>query len=184
MIPFPNKKYNVIYADPPWKFKTFSLKGLGKPPEQHYFCMDLKHIKALPVADIAAKNCVLLMWTTDPFLEKALSVIKCWGFIYKTVGFVWAKTNRKSMGFFRGCGYWTRANPEYCLLATRRKPKRIAKDVDTLVVDRIREHSRKPDRIHNDIERLVNGPYIELFARQTRPGWDAWGLETTKFDGI
>ena len=91
---FPDKKYKVIYADPPWNFRTYSKKGMGKSPP--YGCMNLQDICDLPVQDIADDNSVLLMWTTDPFLQKSFEVIKAWGFEYKTVGFVWAKQNRKA----------------------------------------------------------------------------------------
>src|SRR5210317_838190 len=160
-----NKKYNVIYADPPWSFKTFSDKGKDRSP----------------VNKIANDNSVLLMWVVDPLLDKAFKVIEAWGFKYKTVGFTWAKTNRKSMGFFTGLGYWTRGNPEMCLLATKGKPKRISKSVPQLVVEQRREHSRKPDIMYNHIENLLEGPYVELFARTQRPGWDSWGNQTDKF---
>jgi len=85
------------------------------------------------------------------------------------------------MGFFTGLGYWTRGNPEMCLLATKGKPKRISKSVPQLVVEQRREHSRKPDIMYNHIENLLEGPYIELFARTQRPGWDSWGNQTDKF---
>jgi len=176
-----NKKYNVIYADPPWTFKTFSDKGKDRSPENHYNVMSLKDICNLPISKIANDNSVLLMWVVDPLLDKAFEVINAWGFKYKTVGFTWAKTNRKSMGFFTGLGYWTRGNPEMCLLATKGKPKRISKSVPQLVVEQRREHSRKPDIMYNHIENLLEGPYIELFARTQRSGWDSWGNQTDKF---
>ena len=176
-----NKKYNVIYADPPWSFKTFSDKGKDRSPENHYNVMSLQDICNLPVNNIANDNSVLLMWVVDPLLDKAFKVIDAWGFKYKTVGFTWAKTNKKSLGFFTGLGYWTRGNPEMCLLATKGKPKRISKSVPQLVVEQRREHSRKPDIMYNHIENLLQGPYIELFARTKRPGWDSWGNQTEKF---
>jgi len=176
-----NKKYNVIYADPPWTFKTFSDKGKDRSPENHYNVMSLKDICNLPISKIANDNSVLLMWVVDPLLDKAFQVINAWGFKYKTVGFTWAKTNKKSMGFFTGLGYWTRGNPEMCLLATKGKPKRISKSVPQLVVEQRREHSRKPDIMYNHIENLLEGPYIELFARTQRNGWDSWGNQTDKF---
>ena len=176
-----NKKYNVIYADPPWTFKTFSDKGKDRSPENHYNVMSLQDICNLPVNKIANENSVLLMWVVDPLLDKAFQVINAWGFKYKTVGFTWAKTNKKSMGFFTGLGYWTRGNPEMCLLATKGKPKRLSKSVPQLVVSERREHSRKPDIMYNHIENLLQGPYIELFARTQRPGWDSWGNQTDKF---
>ena len=176
-----SKKYNVIYADPPWYFKSYSKKGEGRNPNQHYDCMNLDDIKNMKVGDIANDNSVLLMWVVDPLLDKAFEVINAWGFKYKTVGFTWTKTNKKSMGFFTGLGYWTRSNPEMCLLATKGKPKRISKSVPQLVVEQRREHSRKPDIMYNHIENLLDGPYIELFARTKRPGWDSWGNEIDKF---
>ena len=119
MILLPNKKYNIIYADPPWHFKSRSEKGDGRNATQHYDCMSLKDICNMPVKEIADKDCVLLMWVTDPLLEKAFKVIDAWGFTYKTVGFTWAKSNKTNMGMFTGLGYWTRCNPEMCLLATK-----------------------------------------------------------------
>ena len=152
------KKYKVIYADPPWTFKTFSDKGKGRSPEQHYDVLDLPAISRLPINSISEDNSVLLMWVIDPLLDKAFDVIKAWGFKYKTVAFTWAKTNKTKPGFFTGLGYWTRGNPEMCLLATKGKPKRISKSVKQLVVDKRREHSRKPDIIYQDIENLLEGP--------------------------
>ena len=176
-INFPNKKYGVIYADPPWYFKSRSKKGEGRNPNQHYNCMELKDICDLPVKDIAADNSVLLMWVIDPMLDLAFDVIEAWGFQYKTVGFTWAKTNKTNMGMFTGLGYWTRGNPEMCLLATKGRPKRINKDVKQLVVSQREEHSKKP-LLHKEIERLVDGPYIELFARnKPYKNWDYWGNE-------
>ena len=176
MANFPTKKYGVIYADPPWQFKLRSDKGKDKSPERHYPVLSLADICRLPVNTITEDNAVLLMWVCDPMLDQALEVINAWGFKYKTVGFTWAKTNRKKLGFFTGLGYWTRGNPEMCLLATKGKPKRVSKSVAQLVIDQRREHSRKPDRIRNDIIELCGDlPRIELFARQKTKGWDVWG---------
>jgi N6-adenosine-specific RNA methylase IME4 len=178
MIPFPNKTYDVIYADPAWYFKTYSKKGIGRSPEQHYSCMSINDICNLPVDTISKPNCVLFLWAIDSMLPQAFKVIESWGFIYKTVAFTWAKKNKKSESFFTGLGYWTRANPEMCLLATRGKPKRISKSVRQLVIDIRREHSRKPDRIRDDIVELCGDvSRIELFARQRAKGWDSWGNE-------
>ena len=117
------------------------------------------------------------MWCVDPMLPEALEVIKAWGFKYKTVGFTWAKQNKNDLGMFTGLGYWTRANPEMCLLATKGKPKRISKSVKQLIVSQRQEHSRKPDEVYERIEQLLDGPYVELFARRERKGWDSWGNE-------
>lgn len=176
--------YGVIYADPPWTFKTHSDKGKGRSAEAHYDCLSLPAIKRVALQldrGVCAEDCVLLMWVTDPFLQKGFEVIEAWGFQYKTVGFYWAKTNggmgQSDAAFPMGTGYWTRANPEQCLLATRGHPKRLNADVRKLIVSPRREHSCKPDEAYERIERLCAGPYLELFARQRRPGWDAWGLE-------
>ena len=173
----PNKKYGVIYADPPWSFKTYSEKGKDRSPEKHYPVLSIADIIRLPVDRIAKDNAVLLMWVIDPLLDQAFKVIDAWGFKYKTVGFTWAKSNKTKPGFFTGLGYWTRGNPEMCLLATKGKPKRLSKSVPQLVIDQRREHSKKPDIMYKHIENLLDGPYIELFARQKVSGWDAWGNE-------
>ena len=172
-----NQKHGVIYADPPWTFKTYSDKGKDKSPEKHYSCMSLTDIIHLPVGSIAKDDAVLLMWVVDPLLDQAFKVIDAWGFKYKTVGFTWAKTNRTKMGFFTGLGYWTRGNPEMCLLATRGKPKRLNKSIPQLVVSERQEHSRKPGIVYQHIEKMLEGPYIDLFARRKREGWNSWGNE-------
>lgn len=181
-------EYRVIYADPPWPFRTWSRKGKGRSPEAWYDCMSVEDIAALPVRDWCARDAVLLLWTTDPLLPRAFEVIAAWGFRYKTVGFCWVKLRPGAASpiaerdFFTGLGFWTRANAELCLLATRGRPRRRAADVRRLIVSPRREHSRKPDEAYERIERLVDGPYLELFARRRRPGWDAWGLETDLLD--
>ena len=172
----------MIYADPPWLFKTRSDKGKDRSPEKHYPVLSIADICNLPVSDITKPDSVLLMWVVDPLLDQAFKVIDAWGFTYKTVGFTWAKTNKNTMGFFTGLGYWTRGNPEMCLLATKGKPKRISKSVPQLVVEQRREHSRKPDIMYKHIEDLLEGPYIELFARQQKEGWDSFGNEVTKWN--
>ncbi len=174
--------FGVIYADPPWHFATRSAKGDGRSASQHYAVTSLDHLKAIPVWLWCLPDCALFMWTTDTHLEHALDLIRAWGFTYKTVAFTWAKIDRAGTGWFLGMGYWTRANPEMCLLATRGRPVRGARDVRQLIRAPIREHSRKPDRVASDIERLVPaGPYLEMFARTSRPGWTAWGDEVERF---
>ncbi len=181
--------YRVVLADPPWQFRTYSAKGKGRTADAHYDTLDLAGIKALPVREWAAPDAVLLLWATDPLLPQALDVMTAWGFTYKTVGFYWAKLNKSAGGlvfterdFFTGLGFWTRANPEPCLLGTRGKPKRRSAGVAKLVVAPRREHSRKPDIVRERIEALMAGPYLEMFARTRRPGWDAWGNQAELFD--
>ena len=183
MIPLPNKKYKVILADPPWSFKNYSKKGEKRNANRHYETMSLADIKNLPIQKIADDDCILFLWITGPLLDKAFDVISEWGFTYKTIGFTWIKENMKSPTLFMGGGYWTRSNSEICLLATKGKPKRIGKNVMQPIISPRRQHSRKPDEIRERIERLVDGPYIELFARTESKTWDVWGLETNKFHG-
>lgn len=174
--------YPVIYADPPWPFENYSAKGEGRNPNRHYNTMSIEQIKALPVGHLAAENAALIMWVTDPMLDRGIEVLKHWGFRYCTVAFTWAKRTRRDTGWHIGTGYYTRANPESCLLGmTGRMGLPNSRAVRQLVVEPVREHSRKPDRIYGDIEKLWPGPYLKLFARQRRPGWDAWGNEVNKF---
>jgi len=144
----------------------------------------MPEIMALPVQDLAAKHCLLLLWTSPPFLQISLEIIKRWSFTYKTIAFTWVKADPLAFPVKPqiGQGYWTRSNAEFVLLATRGKPKRLHADVRQIVVEKRRQHSRKPD-LHRRIERLVAGPFVELFARRTPPpGWDSWGDQTTLFD--
>ena len=173
------KKYNVIYADPAWSFKTYSEKGKGRSAENHYTCSSLEDMRRLKVKDIAAENSVCFMWATYPNLLEAMDLLCSYGFVYKTVAFTWVKQNKKQDTFFMGLGYYTRANPEICLLGTKGNPlPRQNKGVQNLVIDRIREHSRKPDLVRIRIEQLFGDlPRIELFARERVPGWDAFGNE-------
>jgi len=182
----PRGKYGVIYADPPWHFEVWA-EGSGRNASSKYGTMRAADIAAMPIAELAAPDCVLFTWICWPKLFDAVEVIKGWGFSYKTCAFSWMKADPYRLWAddktpFAGMGYWTRANTEPCLLATRGKPKRLHADVRQGVIAERREHSRKPDGMHERIERLVAGPYLEMFARQTRPGWDCFGNETGKFD--
>ena len=113
-----------------------------------------------------------------PAAPEALRLIKAWGFTYKSVAFVWLKKNRKSEGWFYGLGFWTRGNAEICLLATRGHPKRQAANVHQFIISPIQEHSRKPEEARDKIVALMGDvPRVELFARQSPPGWDVWGNE-------
>ena len=173
-----DKKYNIIYADPPWQYKVYSKKGLGRSAESHYPTMSLEDIKALPVGNLAEKDCTLFMWTTMPLLFDCFSVLSSWGFQYKTVAFVWIKLNKKSDTLFWGMGHWTRANAELCILATKGHPKRISAKVHQVIMSRIEEHSKKPGETRNRIVELIGDlPRVELFARNKTDGWDTWGNE-------
>lgn len=186
MDDLPAHHFRTIVADPPWRFATWSDKGKGRSPDQHYRTMTLDDIKAMPVRETAAEDCMLFLWAINPMLPQALEVLSAWGFAYKTVAFCWAKTSKNSTPQWApkwhvGLGYYSRANIEICLLGTRGKPKRCSKAVRQLIVDPVREHSRKPDEFYARVMRLAAGPYLELFARQERREWTTWGNETGKF---
>lgn len=173
-----DKKYNVIYADPPWKYKTWT-EG-GGTAEKHYPTMKLDDIIKMKdtIEKISDNNCILFLWVTFPCLLEGLKVMKEWGFTYKTCGFNWVKRNKKSNTFFFGMGYWTRANSELCLIGTKGTIKRKSNKVFQIVDTPIEEHSKKPDIVRDRIVELVGDiPRIELFARQTADGWDCWGNE-------
>jgi N6-adenosine-specific RNA methylase IME4 len=147
--------------------------------ESPYPTMNLEQIMALPVSDIAARDSILFMWVTDPFLEVGFDVIRAWGFKYSTVGFYWVKLTPSGLGLHMGQGHHGRSNPEQCLLATKgRGLRRIDKGVQKLIVWPVDEHSRKPAEARTRIERLYGDvPRIELFATQRWPAWSAWGNE-------
>lgn len=172
------KKYQIIYADPPWQFKNYNDATATNWVGQHYPLMDLETIKKLPIASLADSNCVLFLWITFPTIEKAFEVIRSWGFVYKTVAFVWVKQNSSGMGLWLGMGYWTRSNAEVCLLATRGNPKRIDAGVRQIVMSPRQEHSHKPSEVRERIVQLMGDLCrIELFARRKVEGWDCWGNE-------
>lgn len=175
--------FDVISADPAWQYNNAGGNGAA---ENHYRTMTVEEICALPIEQIAAKDCALFLWATYPLLPEALLVINAWGFTYKTIAFQWVKFYEKSGKPFFGMGRWTRGNTEPCLLAVRGKPKALHHGISQLIIDEqeiltapIREHSAKPVQAREKIEALC-GPdalRVELFARQAAPGWDCWGNE-------
>ena len=169
------QKYQAIYADPPWDYQQCRLSGSAK---KHYPTMRIEELCALPVAEIADRDCALFLWATFPQLPEALRLIQAWGFVYKTVAFVWVKQNRKALTWFYGLGFWTRSNAEICLLASKGHPKRQSAGIHQLVISPVERHSKKPDEVREKIVALMGDvPRIELFARQQTPGWDVWGNE-------
>lgn len=176
-IELPNKKYNIIYADPPWSYKDKALSG-NRGAGCKYQTQSKDWIDNLPVKEIAADDCVLFLWVTMPKLNECWDLITKWGFEYKTVAFTWVKKNKKSNSLFWGMGRWTRANAELCLLATKGKPKRINAGVHSVIESKIERHSKKPDETKTRIVKLLGDlQRIELFARQKTVGWDTWGDE-------
>lgn len=173
-------KYDVIYADPPWSYKAYNKKDGGRTAESHYPTMKLKDICELPVAELANDNATLFLWVTFPCLEEGLKLLKSWGFKYKTLGFCWVKRNRKATDtWFWGLGFWTRSNPEVCIIATKGSPKRDSAGVHSVVDTPIEKHSKKPDEVRHRIEELMgpNVSKIELFAREESDGWTCLGNE-------
>ena len=175
--------YSCILADPPWPFDTYSALGKDRSADKHYHTMRIGEITGLPVMDFAANDCVLFMWAPGTWIANGVAQwIRQWGwgFTPKTFGFVWTK-EKASGAEHIGCGYWTRDNPELCLLGTRGRPKRLSAAVRKWMHSSVREHSRKPDEVYDRIEALTCGPYLELFSRTPRCGWTQWGDEVGKF---
>lgn len=188
---FPKNQAGVILADPAWSFLTYSGQSVPQRAEQqHYSVMTLEDLKQLPVVDLAAKDCVLPMWVIGSHLDQAIELGRHWGFTYKTDLFTWVKVGKNDPKVRPiSLGKWTRKQTETCLLFTRGNPRRLDAGVRQLfesdehvIFAPKREHSRKPDEQYDRIERLTDGPYVELFARQSRIGWLSWGNESGKFD--
>lgn len=170
------KKYSVIYADPPWKYKNTSPPCLpSKSPdtclfEYYYETMTIDELKKMPISQISNKDCVLFMWSTTPNIEQALELMKAWGFKYKTM-ITWEKTNNDCMG------YWFRVCTEHLIVAIRGNIKSFRSMERTCHREPRRKHSQKPEYFYELIERVTSGERIELFARAGRLGWDAFGNE-------
>ena len=174
-------RYGAILADPPWQFEAYSGPRVAqRSAHQHYSVMP--HARLADIRIPAADDCALFLWAVDSHLDQAIALMGEWGFKFKTIAFVWVKTCKSDPTKPRmGMGLWTRKQSEICLMGTRGKVSRRDKGVRQVLMSPRREHSRKPDEVYGRIERLVDGPYLEMFARQRRPGWDAVGNETDKF---
>lgn len=164
------KKYQIIYADPPWKYRNNKTGGSMLPQDIHYPKMTTDDICQLRVAEIADKNSALFLWSTVPMIEDGFKVLSAWGYKYKTMLF-W----RKVMSW--GMGFWYRGQVEILLLGTRGTLKAFHIQRANIIQAKVRKHSQKPDEFYELIEMAGLEPRIELFARQKREGWDAWGNE-------
>lgn len=173
--------FDFIMADPPWAFENWSDKGHGKAPQGQYDCMAAGAIAALPVGDLARGDCVLWLWATHPMLPQALNVMERWGFRFATSG-VWVKRTATGKLAF-GTGYRLRCASEPFLIGIAGAP-RTERTVRTVIEGPLREHSRKPDEAYAEAEKMMPGAFrrLDLFSRQSRPGWTAWGDEAGKFD--
>lgn len=169
-------RYGAILVDPPWAFDTYSRRGVVPARgEQPYPTMTLQQMAALPVRDIAAKDCAVFLWQSDSLPHAAAFLAQAWGFKIKTDNvFIWRKPSI-------GLGYWSRKECETVCLMTCGRPRRRSGGVRQVIDAPRREHSRKPDEIYSRIEALVGGPYMEMFARQQWLGWSSWGNEVTKY---
>jgi len=183
MRPFPDKKYQVIYADPPWSFSSKELQKYDgqrfTSMDKHYPTQSKKWIQQLPVDTLSSEDCALFMWSTDAHLKEAIQTIEAWGFKYITVAFVWEKKT-KTGKTVANLGAWTMKNYELCLLGTKGamlKHKQVNNIYQKVEAERTK-HSKKPEQVRQNIEALFGDiPRIELFARQRTPGWDVWGNE-------
>jgi N6-adenosine-specific RNA methylase IME4 len=186
--------YGAIAIDPASKFKSYTSIQSQNPQsrrdnERHYRTMSFAELAALPVKELAAPACHLFIWTSGPFLPQALKLIEIWGFRYSTRCFTWLKTKRSwkpgdpltELDFPIGLGLTTRAQSEIVLLARRGNCRRLRKDVRELILAPRREHSRKPDEFYRRVEAYCEGPFVDLFARERRPGWSVWGDEIDKY---
>lgn len=193
--------FNMIMADPPWQFELHSALGEEKAPQAHYQCESTQDICDMPVEAIAADDCLLWLWATNPMLPDAFKVLDAWGFEFKTAG-TWAKRTVHGKDAF-GTGYVLRSSNEPFLIGTRGKPKTTkstrstvatyddgahASDLpySSITIEAVaREHSRKPDEAFTAAENLMpEARRVELFSRQVRKGWSVWGNETGKFDAV
>ncbi len=174
------KKYQIIYADPPWDGLGWNNGSGLKCPANHYQVQGIDWIKSLPISAVTDDTCALFLWVTFPNLPNGLDVIRAWGFKYATCAFTWVKRNKKSDSYFYGCGNYTRANAELCLLGTKGATQklRVSRSVPQICDARLGEHSMKPPEIRDRIVQLFGDlSRIELFARQRVEGWDCWGNE-------
>jgi N6-adenosine-specific RNA methylase IME4 len=175
------KRFSVIYADPPWPWETWGGASgkIRSAPDNHYRTSPLDEIAKLPVSQLAAADCALLLWCTGPHIAIGthVEIIKAWGFKPSTIAFDWIKQNPTGDGLHTGMGYYTRSNSELCFIATKGTPLRQATDVHQTVMTPVGEHSAKPEEVRRRIERLFPGPYLELYGRKSTPGWTVWGNE-------
>lgn len=181
----PGKRYRAILMDPPWAFETWGGKmkapTVGADP---YDVLTLDELKLIPVGDLAERDCALIMWVIDSHIEQAIELARHWGFAFKTKVLVWNKLTKDGSKRRMGMGRWTRKEQEIALMFTRGKPRRLSGGVRETIDAPVREHSRKPDEQYERIEKLVAGPYLEMFSRTSALGWDCWGNQAGRFDLI
>lgn len=179
------RRFGTILADPPWRFQNRT----GKMAPEHrrlsrYGTMSLEEICSLPVASAAAEAAHLYLWVPNALLPEGLEVMRRWGFHYKS-NLVWHKIRKDGGSDGRGVGFYFRNVTELLLFGVRGKNARTLQPGRTqvnLLATRKREHSRKPDEFYDLIEACSRGPYLEMFARGTQPGWSSWGNQAEEYD--
>jgi len=179
------KKYNLIYADPPWAYQDKRNTPTKNNPTgaggacKHYKTLSLEQLKSIDVPSLCAENCMLLLWCTLPKLDWGIELLKYWGFCYCTVPFVWVKMRNDGAGVrMDGIGHYTPNNCEIVLLGRKGRYWRSSTKVKQIVFAPKGGHSAKPAEVRERIELLYGDvPRIELFARVQTPGWDVWGNE-------
>ena len=182
MIPFPNKKYSVIYADPAWQYNSKQYQDSDrdmKPLDSFYATMTTKDICDMPVKNITNDDCVCFMWVTDSHLEDGLKVMKSWGFKYKTIAFTWVKQTSQNNLCYNFSPY-TLKSTEICIVGVKGKLSnvKVVNNIKGLVFAERTKHSEKPNEIRDLISKWCgNKLRIELFAREKVDGWDSWGNE-------
>ena len=177
----PAGPFDLVYADPPLHFETWSDQGQGRSPSRHYAMMTKPELCQLPIAQLAARDSILAIWVYGPRLPDTLTLIEAWGCKYVAIGLTWIKTTTNGSKLVFGTGHYTRKGSETLLLAKRGQGlARKDRGVSEVILAPRREHSRKPDEAAWALERLF-GPVrrLELFARTERPGWTAWGDQLT-----
>lgn len=176
----PHGGFDLIMADPPWSFDNFSAMGEAKNAKAHYDCTSIDWIKDLPVEALAADDCLLWLWATNPMLPEAMQVLEAWGFTFKTAGHWVKRTTHGKLAF--GTGYILRCAGEPFLIGTRGQPK-TTRSTRSVIEGPLRQHSRKPDEAFHAAEQLMpEAKRLELFSRQQRAGWTVWGNQTGKFE--
>ena len=191
--PLPVGPYGCIYMDPPWQFRTFDGESaVSTLADDPYPTMTLDEMKALPVGETAGPDCLLIMWVVSSHIPQAIELAAHWGFTYRSLGPIWAKERSPDqIEMFGdapicdlGMGYWFRQQGEIALVFGKGSPGRLSCGVRQMIFEPRREHSRKPELVAQREEQLVAGPYLEMFGRQDRPGWDVWGNQIGRFEAV
>ena len=184
VIDLPDKKYNIIYADPPWHYGSKSAVNNTtgsaiKPLSDHYSTMSLQELKNMSIKNMTKDDAACFMWVTDSHIDEALEVLRSWGFAYKTIAFNWIKTTSKG-NYCKNVAPWTMKSSEICLLGIKGRMTKYkqANNIESLVIAQRTQHSQKPNEVRKRIEDLFGDlPRIELFAREKTDGWAVWGDE-------